>query len=142
MILQVVYFGRCWSRWIRRHGGAVAVDSYTYLSAAEAFVSDFLASVAGDGSESRPQGAFQGVLLAVDASERLVKQVRHVASTWVSPRSGMLYVGAPACFSLYMLVSNSLGTRRSDLKIAVLLVVAAAVVAKAHALTAPPTAQQ
>lgn len=53
-----------------------SVKESSYLDTAEAFVQDFLAGVAGDGSDARHEGAFQGIIIAVDVSQRVVKQVR------------------------------------------------------------------
>lgn len=83
---QVMHFGRCWARWILRHGGVASVNSDTYLDAAEAFVRDFLAGLVDEGWEQRPAGAFQGVVVALDASGRFVQQVREFpahAYSWV-----------------------------------------------------------
>jgi hypothetical protein len=63
------------------HGGPNAIREANYLEAAEPFVQAFLAGTAaaaageGEGPGGRPTGAFQGVLLAVDVEEQLVKQV-------------------------------------------------------------------
>lgn len=77
-VLQVVHFGRCWSHWIAAHGGAASVSDSTYLTAAERFVQAFLAGTAGpaDGQAARPEGSFQGVLLAVDVKDGLLREVR------------------------------------------------------------------
>jgi hypothetical protein len=76
----VLHFGRCWLRWVGSHGGVGAIQESSYLTAAEPFVQAFLAGTVvgsglGEGPAGRPVGAFQGVLLAVDVEEELVKQV-------------------------------------------------------------------
>jgi hypothetical protein len=83
LCLQVVHFGRCWSCWVASHGGPATIQESNYLHAAEPFVQAFLAGPAaaaagpgvGEGPGGRPAGSFQGVLLAVDVEEALVKQV-------------------------------------------------------------------
>jgi hypothetical protein len=76
----VLHFGRCWACWVGSHGGANAIQESTYLTAAEPFVRAFVegtaaAPAAGEGPDGRAEGAFQGVILAVDVEEAVVKQV-------------------------------------------------------------------
>lgn len=79
LLPQVLHFGRCWSRWISAHGGADSVNAEAYLNVAEPFAQAFLAGggVAGSVPSARAQGAFQGVVVAVDVCEPMLLKVLH-----------------------------------------------------------------